>query len=386
MADEKDPRRRRRRTRRRPGARSGDSGKSGNAGRGERGGAGGRRSRPGGRGRGQNRSRSARGGARAHGRRAQPPANWWARRWIEVLEGFEVGRRLGRGRTYARQGQVTDLEIGKGFITAKVQGSRDAPYLVRMRFSMLSSTDWKKVIKALAGEPQDAAQLLGGEIPEDIEEVFRELELSLLPSASGDLKTDCSCPDKANPCKHVAAVYYLLGEAFDRDPFLIFRLRGIERAELIDAIRELGGTSLTSAAESARDEVEVDAAVRDGERELAAEDEASASQADASLEAADDAKPRRADPDVAPEPVPREAPPEPLPDEPHAFWAGVGTTADDVREVRIPTIAAALPKRLGGLSFWQGELDCTPLIERIYREASVAGLDVFLGAPDGPEA
>ena len=389
MADEKDPRRSRRRPRRRPGSRSGssgDAGKSGSSGRGERSGANGRRSRQGGgRGRGQNRSRNARSGARARGRRAQPPANWWARRWIEVLEGFEVGRRLGRGRTYARQGQVTDLEIGKGFITAKVQGSRDAPYLVRMRFSMLSSTDWKKVVKALAGEPRHAAQLLAGEIPEDIEEVFSELELSLLPSASGDLKTDCSCPDKANPCKHIAAVYYLLGEAFDRDPFLIFRLRGIERAELIDAIRELGGASLAAAAETTRPEAEDAGATQSDDGGVEEVRDAPEKLPDGEVESGGGAKRRRADPEVAPEPIPRDAPSEPLPEEPHAFWAGVGATADDVREVRIPTIAAALPKRLGGLSFWQGELDCTPLIERVYREASVAGLDVFLGAPDAPE-
>jgi uncharacterized Zn finger protein len=298
-----------------------------------------------------------------------------------VLESFEVGRRLGRGRSYARQGQVIELELGKGFITAKVQGSRDAPYLVRMRLSMLSSTDWKKVIKALGEDSQCASRLVAGEIPEEIEQVFRELDLSLFPSANGDLKTACSCPDRANPCKHVAAVYYLLGEEFDRDPFLIFRLRGIERGELIEAIREgaaARGTSLAAAAEAAG--VAAEDSPRSGEEEAPERVEAPEERPRERPEPDADVKRQRAA--ESPAPSSREAAPEPLPEEPHAFWAGSGAAAADVREVRIPTVEAALPKRLGGFSFWDGEQDFTALVERIYRNASVAGLDVFLGAPE----
>ena len=111
--------------------------------------------------------------------------NWWARRWVEVLERFAVGRRLGRGRNYARQGHIVDIEIGKGFVTAHVQGSRDAPYLVRMHFSMLSSTDWKKLTRALAQRPTSRVELGMGQIPESIEQVFEEQRLSLFPNASG---------------------------------------------------------------------------------------------------------------------------------------------------------------------------------------------------------
>ena len=146
------------------------------------------------------------------------------------------GRRLGRGRLYARQGQVLELEIGEGFVTAQVQGSRDAPYLVRMRFSMLSSTDWKKVTKELAADPVLGPALASGQMPEGVEEVFERLGLSLFPRANGDLKSACSCPDPANPCKHVAAVYYLLGEEIDRDPYVLFRLRGMEKSDLINAL------------------------------------------------------------------------------------------------------------------------------------------------------
>jgi uncharacterized Zn finger protein len=391
-------RRRRRRPRRRPGSggRGGDSpgAANGSEGRGEAGGrSGGERRHAGGRGGGRGgggsgdrrrqrgrggRARSARG-ARGRPRRQRFGEHWWARRWIEVLEGFQVGRRLGRGRSYARQGQVIDLDLGKGFVTAKVQGSRDAPYLVRMRLSMLSSTDWKKVTRALADEPEVSGRLLVGEIPEEIEETFARLDLSLFPTASGDLKAACSCPDRANPCKHVAAVYYLLGEEFDRDPFLIFQLRGIERSELLSAI---GGAAAAKGVlipppprppmpepPEARAEPEEEPE----DREERPEDEA------------EDAGALAERVERTPPPAPAEPEPEPLPLDAHDFWAGHGGTRDPGREVRVPTLPAALPKRLGGFPFWRGESDCEAAMVRIYRNASIAGLDVYLGEMESHE-
>jgi hypothetical protein len=129
------------------------------------------------RGRGRNYGRPQRGAGnhpRGRPRRGRTGENWWARRWVEVLERFAVGRRLGRGRNYARQGHIVDIEIGKGYVNAHVQGSRDAPYLVRMHFSMLSSTDWKKLTRALAQRPDIAVELGMGQIPEAIEQVFEE--------------------------------------------------------------------------------------------------------------------------------------------------------------------------------------------------------------------
>jgi uncharacterized Zn finger protein len=282
-----------------------------------------------------------------------------------VLENFQVGRRLGRGRSYARQGQVADLDLGKGFVTAKVQGSRDAPYLVRMRFSMLSSTDWKKVTRALATEPEVAGRLLAGEIPEEIEESFGRLGLSLFPTASGDLKAACSCPDRANPCKHVAAVYYLLGEEFDRDPFLIFRLRGIERAELLEAI---GGAAAAKGV-----------LIPAPPRPPAPEPPPPGTRAALGEGAEKGDGEAAATPTAAAPAAPAEPEPEPLPLDAHEFWAGHTEVHERNGEVRVPTLPAALPKRLGGFPFWRGEADCENTMVRIYRNASVAGLDVYLG-------
>ena len=175
------------------------------------------------------RPREAKGGIKAQSGRGGFGRSWWARRWIEVLEGFDLGARLGRGRAYARRGQVLSIDVEKGAVTARVQGSRARPYRVEIKVSTLGRSDWKKLTTALSGRPIFAAKLLAGQMPDKIEDVFRDAGLSLFPDKGADLETDCSCPDWSNPCKHVAAVYLLLGEEFDRDPFLVFKLR--ERSE-----------------------------------------------------------------------------------------------------------------------------------------------------------
>ena len=177
--------------------------------------------------------RAVKGGIKAQSKRGAFGESWWARRWIAVLEGFDIGARLGRGRSYARKGQVMNVDISKGTVKAKVQGSSSRPYSITIKIKALSEADWKKLAIEFAREAIFAAKLLAGEMPQEIEQIFTRAGLSLFPAKLRDLETNCSCPDWSNPCKHIAAVYYLLGEEFDRDPFLIFRLRGLSREELI---------------------------------------------------------------------------------------------------------------------------------------------------------
>lgn len=172
-------------------------------------------------------------GIRARSRRGEIGETWWSRRFIEILESFDMGTRLTRGRRYARAGQVLELEVDPGAVTAQVQGSRRLPYDVRIGTLTLSSKDWARVEEVMASRSVFLAKLLAGEMPHDIERAFAETRLSLFPMSPGDLSSDCSCPDWANPCKHIAATYYLLAEAFDADPFLIFRWRGRDRDELL---------------------------------------------------------------------------------------------------------------------------------------------------------
>src|SRR5207247_2013948 len=121
---------------------------------------------------------------------------------------FALGARLGRGRSYARRGQVLDVAIERGLVEARVQGSRPAPYKVSIKVKTLSGAQWKRASAALAREARFAAKLLAFEMPEDVEKAFEGAGLSLFPERRKDLTTECSCPDWSNPCKHIAAVYY----------------------------------------------------------------------------------------------------------------------------------------------------------------------------------
>jgi uncharacterized Zn finger protein len=177
-------------------------------------------------------------GIKAKTQRGDIGETWWSKRWVGVLESFGIGTRLERGRSYARRGQVISIEVNPGIVKAKVQGSRPKPYNVTIQLQPLSDRDWDKVTGAMASQAIFAAKLLCGEMPKNIEEAFQEVKVSLFPMSHDELKTDCSCPDWANPCKHIAAVYYLLAERFDEDPFLIFKLRGRTKEEIIETLRK----------------------------------------------------------------------------------------------------------------------------------------------------
>lgn len=176
-------------------------------------------------------------GIKARSKRGKFVENWWAKRWIGALEKLMDAGRLRRGKRYARQGQILSIEETKDGIKAKVQGSRPTPYKVSLRIDALTDAQWEKVIDRLADQAIFTAQLLAGEMPQDIEEAFTEAGVSLFPEKKAELVTDCSCPDWANPCKHVAAVHFILGERFDQDPFMLFRLRGRAQEQIMEALR-----------------------------------------------------------------------------------------------------------------------------------------------------
>jgi uncharacterized Zn finger protein len=170
---------------------------------------------------------------------------WWGQRWIDALQNVLRGDsgRLARGRTYARAGRTHDLEVKGGKVTARVTGSRPTPYEITIELSQLGEAAWKKAIAAMAAKAQFSAELLAGQMPQEIDEAFREAGVSLFPRQRAELETSCSCPDWGDPCKHVAATHYVLGEALDRDPFLLFELRGKTKAQVLDALRAARGST-----------------------------------------------------------------------------------------------------------------------------------------------
>jgi uncharacterized Zn finger protein len=180
-------------------------------------------------------------GIKAKSQRGEFVKNWWATRWIKALERLLDAGRLRRGRTYARKGQVLSIEESKNGIKARVQGSRATPYKVSLEIKPLSDEQWQQVLAVLADQALFTAQLLAGEMPQEIEAVFAQAGVSLFPGSREELVTACSCPDYANPCKHVAAVHYILGEQFDEDPFMLFRLRGRTAEQIMETIRAQAG-------------------------------------------------------------------------------------------------------------------------------------------------
>ena len=190
-------------------------------------------------------------GIEAQSKRGDIGEQWWSRKFVDVVESYSKSNRITRGKRYARKGQVVDLSVETGVVLAQVQGSRADPYEITIRGDALDDDTWSAVEAAMADRAVFAAQLLTEQMPADIEEVFETCGVSLFPASYNDMQTRCSCPDHANPCKHIASVFYILAERFDEDPFLIFRWRGRSREPLLENLRELRGETGESSQEVA---------------------------------------------------------------------------------------------------------------------------------------
>lgn len=275
-------------------------------------------------------------GIKAQTQRGQFGKTWWASQWIAALERLVDPGRLARGRSYARSGQVLNLDIKPGRVDSRVQGSRPSPYKVQIEIKPLSDKDWERVADVMAQQAIFAAKLLSGEMPQNIEEAFAAAKVNLFPASEGDLKTECSCPDWSNPCKHIAAVYYLLGEQFDADPFLLFRLRGKSKDEIMAMLR-----ARRTAAEPAPQ------AVTEKDRQ----------------------------PRVPAEPL--------LPLEKclDRFWDAADPLDDFVVKIEAPVVDAVPIKRLGVPGFWRdSKVDFIALFVRAYKDITAGAIRTALGS------
>ena len=267
-------------------------------------------------------------------------ASWWAQRWQQVLEAFGWADRLARGRSYAQYGAVRRLEIAPGEVRATVQGSLSHPFPVRIAVRPLSRVEWERVIAALGAQVRYTAHLLAGEMPPTIEDAFTAAGVALFPAAD-ELTADCPCPDPANPCKHIAAVYYALGAEFDHDPFLIFRLRGRDRDPILAALRDVRAAAAVTEAPAAPPE-----------------------------------------PLSAPnsQPGAPSGPPNPPLDAPGVDFWRLAAPLDDFRvTLARPPLAAALLRRLGSPPFWKPPAAFLPLLTPVYTQVTEAALRVALG-------
>lgn len=265
---------------------------------------------------------NVKGGIRAQSSHSGRLRAWWSQHWIEVLENFRLGARLGRGHKYALSGQVSTLTIQNGGVSAYVQGSNREPYESVIRFPCVQGEAKERIIRALRRQPILLARLLVGELPREVEALFSSEGCSLFPSRTRDLASRCSCPDWANPCKHLAAVYYLLGEAITRNPMLLLELHGVCRKELVG--------------EAAAEETEV-------ETVPAAQTEGSVTR--------------------------------------DAFYGTALPAFEDFGDAPKAVTPAPLIHRLGPVPFWRGQEHFADTLEHLYARAATRGWAVWTGDP-----
>ena len=255
-------------------------------------------------------------GIKAHNKRGAFARQWWGKEWISRLERFNDTSRLARGRAYARKGQVIGLDVTSKGVSAKVQGSRARPYKVSIRLTPYTKEELQRLVGVFSDNLVLVAKILGGEMPEEIDGLCSKAGLSLFPTSFRDIEASCSCPDYANPCKHLAAVFYLLAEAFDRDPFLLFTLRGIEKDALFNA---LGGNSCNAPLKEKRKKKKIV---------------------------------------------------EPLPVDPDLFWSSPDGAMRSPLHYQKVVASAILVRRLGPVPFWRSDRNFLAEMETIYKVAS----------------
>ncbi|MGB5133560.1 MAG: SWIM zinc finger family protein [Prochlorococcaceae cyanobacterium] len=177
---------------------------------------------------------------------------WWVEQWMELIQSYRFKKRLERAWDYARSGNVTSIRFEGRRVHARVQGSDEEPYKVKLWLDVLSDEDWGYVLDALSQKARWSAQLLAGMMPQDIERAFAASGKRLFPFKLQEVRSECTCPDKINPCKHVSAVFYLMGERFSEDPFVLFQLRGRTRAQLLGDLAKRRRRALARQARQSR--------------------------------------------------------------------------------------------------------------------------------------
>lgn len=260
---------------------------------------------------------------------------WWSERFWSVMESIGVARRLERGKRYARAERVVAMEVSPGLVRAHVQGSRYDPYEVEIGIEVFTDDQWHDAVRALASQALFSAKLLSGEMPENIEDAFSSVGLSLFPTSPSELTMLCSCPDSVVPCKHIVAIHYVLAEKLDADPFLLFEWRGRNRGRILRDLRQ--------------------------QRAAEASGRAVARALTKTLEESVD-----------------------------DFWS-LGEGFESVSfSVRPPAVSASLLKRLGVPAFWKAHPEIRGALERLYAKVTERAMALAYGgrgmADDDPDA
>ena len=273
--------------------------------------------------------RNVKGGIKAHTTRNKFGQNWWSKKWLSVLDEEKAGQRLARGRSYARRGQVTFIDVKKGIITSEIQGSQYSPYSIIIKVATIPKQAWVTIANELFARPNIAASLLAGKLPEEVDDIITKLGYSLVPSDEKSIRADCECYDWIRPCKHIAAVCYILAEELDRNPLLLFRMLGAEMDDLLKMAKirssNVGNNRITKTTTTTT--VKADPLTTDHDK----------------------------------------------------FWGRQYVGNEPDLSADIPEIPAALIKQLGSFPFWRGKEKFLPTMDDIYGSASKVGQRNLVG-------
>lgn len=174
--------------------------------------------------------------------------SWWGQAWCANLENYaDYENRVGRGKSYVRAGAVIDLKMDGGTVKARVQGSRKTPYRIEIHIDPMPEARYQAALKLLGNRIENLEALVNGDFPMELKSLFTDPKIGLFPNPR-EIDFECSCPDWASMCKHVAAVLYGIGSRLDHDPLLFFAMRGIEVGDFIQrSVEEKLGAMLKNA-------------------------------------------------------------------------------------------------------------------------------------------
>ena len=272
--------------------------------------------------------------------------SWWSLRWLAIIHQFGLGVRLERAKQYAMRGQVLSIEIENGIVKSLVQGADHEPYRVIIAVKTIPKAIWTGILSDLALSSSFGIQVTSGSLPaeEEIARTFADNGALLFPDRQGELQTKCSCLDWSNPCKHIAAVYLLLAAEFEKNPFLIFKLRGLSTADLFALLK--GPTSPAqelAPPEATLKGTKAGSAISSSSRSLKLSNSGTKFGA----------------------PALRRLPVQDC----RSFWKKSLKTAEILDSWSPPSEVASLPESLGEFPFWQGNQEFLPSLRFVYELA-----------------
>lgn len=266
---------------------------------------------------------------------------WWSRRWLALLNELGIFRDASTAQSQTRGSRVQRLEVKPGLINAKVRDRDLGECQVEIRLDCFTAEQWSQVIDALSSQAIFAAQLLAGDFPPALEEVLGELGISLLPKTSQELQESCDCcTDQTGPCRPLLATFLALGEMLNDDPWLLFRLRGLDRNQLLQDLRTRRNESTAGRPGSPQTAADTDAPL------VYQEPDRAGTRADGT----------------------------PLAEELDAFWGKSKPLMEFQHHISRPLISLALLRRLGPLPFTSGGVEAYELLSEIYQQVTDASL------------